>query len=150
MGRPFSRSNTNRPAARLARRGDFVREPSPYELILKRLGELEANLNAKPDAVLTALASRPAEPSPLDVFTLAEANRSVGVAPRPLRDGKAGTRAIPRHHIYKPVQFLRAALDQWKRGAYDRERQKLQHQPERAVPSLARRRARRKDCEVIR
>lgn len=50
-----------------------------------------------------------------DILSLAEAAAYIGVAPMTLRAGKAGTSSIARYSN-RPVQFLRASLDGFKRG----------------------------------
>jgi len=103
-----------------------------------RLARIEHDIAELRD-ILTSALKASAAPSPLDVLTLDEAARYIGVASYTLRTGKAGTRSIPRH-TSRPVQFLRASLDQWKRGAHERELRKLQPKAERGPRGLVRRR----------
>jgi hypothetical protein len=62
-----------------------------------------------------------ARPAPGDVLNLAAAADVLGIRPRTLRDGKAGTSSIPRYSD-RPVQFLRASLDEFKRNRMERAR----------------------------
>jgi transposase len=79
--------------------------------------------------------------SPQDVLSLDEAAVYVGVAASTLRDGKAGTRAIPRLRD-RPVQFLRGSLDEFKRARVEREVRRMK--PRRM--SLVRRKGSRREA----
>lgn len=83
--------------------------------IEKRFDELEARI----DELLNLIREReqteaPRPASPGEVMGLDEAAKYLGMSPRTLRDRKAGTADIPRYND-RPVQFLRANLDAFKR-----------------------------------
>ncbi len=63
--------------------------------------------------------------TPGDVLSLNDAAEYVGVKPSTLRDGKAGTKGIPRFRD-RPVQFLRASLDQFEMARVEREARRMQ------------------------
>lgn len=83
-------------------------------------------INRRLDEIARLLQTRqPAPNATLEVLSLTAAASYLGVAPRTLRNRKAGTGAIPRYSD-RPVQFLRANLDQFKRARVERNARRSQ------------------------
>ncbi len=104
--------------------------------IREEFNELRAELREIKDILLARQTTRQPAESPNDVLSLEEAARYVGLQPRTLRTGKAGTASIPRYSD-RPVKFLRASLDAFKRARVERNARRGQ-EPKRPL-SLVRR-----------
>ncbi len=85
--------------------------------IEERFDRLEARIAELADLLRAAQMQQqpPPAPTPGEVVSLDDAARYLGIRSRTLRDRKGGTAGIPRYRD-RPVQFLRASLDQFKRA----------------------------------
>lgn len=107
--------------------------------IKERLDEIDARLAEITNLLRAQQQAQPPAASPGDVLSLEDAARYLGLAPRTLRNRKAGTASIPRYSD-RPVKFLRANLDGFKRARVESKARRDQ-QPARTLSLLRRKRS---------